>query len=76
LTQKYQNLILPSEKDIAIRTANVSPTVVKVNKQRSLSRGERNAVVMEKGDNILSMKKKKLDLLKRKVEMQKTAERK
>jgi hypothetical protein len=50
--------------------------VVKVDMERSLSRGERNAVVMEKGDNILSMKKKKLDLLKRKVEMQKTAERK
>lgn len=49
-----------------IRTSNVSPVG-----RKSFNENE-NQIVLERGDNIVSMKKKKLEMLKKRVESQKT----
>lgn len=64
MTHRYQNLIIDTPNKYQIRTANVSPVARR-------TRGEVEQIVLEKSDNIVSMKKKKLDALKKRVEGQK-----
>jgi hypothetical protein len=47
---------------LMIRTSNVSPVAMK-----EFNNEEGNKIVLEKGDNIVSIKKKKLEMLKKKV---------